>query len=205
MIAALLLSSLLAGCEASSKSLSQSPSKQSQTSLQTAEAKSTEPSLPNRPAASNVQVQIADFAAIEKLIARHRGKVVVVDIWATTCPPCKEEFHHLVELHRKYGSGKIACVSVSLDFLGSKNETPEDHEAAVLKFLSAQGTEFDNIIAAEDSDTMLDKLQIDGPPAVFVYDTAGELRQKFAPDFDAEDDAPGLYDRARPLVAELIE
>ena len=40
-------------------------------------------------------------------IAAKRGKVVVMDAWSTSCPPCMKEFHNLVELHKQYGPGTV--------------------------------------------------------------------------------------------------
>lgn len=43
------------------------------------------------------------------------SKVVILDIWATTCPPCKAEIPYLQELHKKYGSKGLLVVGVALD------------------------------------------------------------------------------------------
>ena len=191
-LAVLVLVALLVGCEPPK---SPSPAEK--------------PSSPSpAPTAPVVQVRIADYAALQQLIAGHRGKVVVVDVWSTTCRPCREEFHHLVDLHKKYGPERIACVSLSLDYEGAKHETPEAHKPAVLKFLTEKGATFDNIIASEESQVMMDKhLRITNPPAVFVYDKTGQRHEKITPDLDAEDgpQAAGIYDRVEELVAEWIE
>ena len=166
------------------------------------------PLPPDDSVTPSVRVQIADYAAIEKLIAGHRGKVVVVDIWATNCPPCLEEFHHLVELHKKYGPERIACVSLSLDYEGIVDKPPESYTPKVLKFLNEQGATFDNIIASEESEVMMNQhLRITNPPAVFVYDKTGRRREKIMPDVEAESDrpAPKIYDRVGQLVAELMK
>ncbi len=44
-----------------------------------------------------------------------RGKVVLLDFWATWCDPCREEIPHFVELQRKYGSDGLQIVGVSMD------------------------------------------------------------------------------------------
>lgn len=43
------------------------------------------------------------------------GKAVVLDVWATTCPPCKAEIPHLEKLHKKYKSKGVVFVGVSVD------------------------------------------------------------------------------------------
>jgi cytochrome c biogenesis protein CcmG, thiol:disulfide interchange protein DsbE len=44
-----------------------------------------------------------------------RGKVVLLDFWATWCVPCREEIPHFVELQQKYGSQGLQIVGVSMD------------------------------------------------------------------------------------------
>src|SRR4051794_35993663 len=64
---------------------------------------------------SGVDLQAVKYDDLMKEIRRRRGKVVVVDLWATWCPPCKREFPHLVDLHRTYAAEGVVCVSVSVD------------------------------------------------------------------------------------------
>ena len=52
------------------------------------------------PTVPDVRLSIVDFEGIQRRIADHRGKVVVVDAWATYCVPCKREFPNLVRLSR---------------------------------------------------------------------------------------------------------
>jgi peroxiredoxin len=44
-----------------------------------------------------------------------RGKAVVLNFWATWCPPCKEEIPWFVELQKRYGSQGLQIVGVSMD------------------------------------------------------------------------------------------
>ncbi|HEX4130787.1 MAG TPA: TlpA disulfide reductase family protein [Pirellulales bacterium] len=122
-----------------------------------------------------VTLEIKDYDALVATIGRHRGKVVVVDAWSTSCEPCMKEFPHLVELSREHP--KVACISVSLDYEGVGK--PEEQRAKVLGFLESQQARFENILAAEDSDTMLKKLGVASIPAVFVYDATGKLAKTF--------------------------
>jgi thiol-disulfide isomerase/thioredoxin len=149
--------------------------------------------LPVEEASPGVTLQILDYDAIQKLIAAHRGQVVVLDCWSTSCPPCVEEFPKLVALHKKYDPAKLACISLSFDFEGLGK--PQDVQGDVLKFLEEHGATFENVLGAEPSDTLLKKMQLASVPAVFVYDRQGNV-QRF--------EGSKAYDQARELVKKLL-
>lgn len=48
-------------------------------------------------------------------LSSYRGKVVLLDFWATWCDPCREETPHFVELQQKYGDRGLQIIGVSMD------------------------------------------------------------------------------------------
>lgn len=48
-------------------------------------------------------------------LSAYRGKVVLLDFWATWCAPCREEIPHFVDLQNQYGSQGLRIVGVSMD------------------------------------------------------------------------------------------
>lgn len=48
-------------------------------------------------------------------LSSYRGKVVLLDFWATWCVPCREEIPHFVEMQQQYGSQGLQIIGVSMD------------------------------------------------------------------------------------------
>lgn len=150
---------------------------------------------------SDVKVQILDFEGITQLVAAHKGQVVVMDGWSTSCLPCMREFPNLVKLHKKYGPDKLVCISLSFNYEGIGK--PEDAEVIepVLAFLRRQGATFENVLSSEESDVLYEKFKLASIPAVFVYDQEGNLRKRF----DSEDGRHFTYADVEKLVVQLLE
>ena len=123
---------------------------------------------------SGVELKILGWDEIEKLIAGHRGKIVVVDLWSMSCVPCMKEFPGLVDLHKLHHKD-VACVSLSCDYSGIKAKPPETYRDKVHSFLAKQEATFDNVLSSLESDELLDKYEVAAPPAVFVYGRNGKL------------------------------
>src|SRR4051794_18513015 len=81
--------------------------------------------------APRIKLQSLKWAEFKDRIATNKNaKFTLVDAWATTCAPCKENFPHLVEMHHKYAAKGLAVVSLSLD-----DPTDAKAIAAAEKFL----------------------------------------------------------------------
>lgn len=127
----------------------------------------------------DVTLNIKSWDDTLTLVAEHKGKVVVLDLWSTSCQPCLDEFPHLVELHKKYGSDKLVCVSVSCDFVGIQGKPPESYKDQVLEFLTRQKATFPNVLLNVESDALFEKLELASNPAVFVFGKDGKLAKRF--------------------------
>lgn len=161
-----------------------------------AEEKSTEKSA--------VTVQIASWEETLKLIAGHKGKVVVLDAWSTSCQPCVKEFPNLVKLHKRYGGKGLQCMSLSCDFSGIKNKPPEFYEEKVLKFLTKQEATFQNILSNVPLDDLLDEMQLSSIPAVYVFGRDGKLVKRFDNEKAEKEEDNFTYADVTKLVEELL-
>jgi len=52
---------------------------------------------------------------LEKVLAQHRGKLILIDLWASWCVPCLKEMPYLTQLRKKYPEDKIIFLPISLD------------------------------------------------------------------------------------------
>jgi thiol-disulfide isomerase/thioredoxin len=149
-----------------------------------------------------VKLQILDWEGLQHLLASHRGKVVVLDCWSTSCEPCIREFPNLVALQKKFGRERLACISLSFDYEGLGK--PEEQREPVLAFLRQQKADFDNVLSSVESDVLTAKLEIPSIPAVFVYDQTGELHRRFDNRFASTTGGPFTYEQVSAEVEELL-
>jgi thiol-disulfide isomerase/thioredoxin len=151
--------------------------------------------------AAGVTLKILDLEGIRTLRESHRGKVVVVDYWSTSCVPCMKEFPGLVRLANEH-PGKVACISLSVDYEGIGK--PEDKKDVVLEFLTEQKATFDNVLASTESDELFKAYGFASPPVVDVYDASGKLARRFE-NTSIRDESEGFtYQDIGRLVDQLL-
>jgi thiol-disulfide isomerase/thioredoxin len=112
-----------------------------------------------------------DLEGFRERLEEERGRVVVVNYWATWCEPCREEFPDLIEFQRRYHDRGVAFLSISLD-------SPKERDNQVKKFLTEQQPVFPVFIknGTDDPDTFINAIDSEWTgalPATFVYDRRG--------------------------------
>ena len=120
------------------------------------------------------------------LSAEH-GKVVIVNFWATWCPPCREEIPALEAFYRRYHADGLEMIGLSAD---RPHDRPE--VVKVMQSLSYP-------VAMMDDATVNDFGSPDVLPVTFVVDSGGVLRAKFTPDRTAVTEK-SLSDAVLPLL-----
>ncbi|MDW7710431.1 MAG: TlpA disulfide reductase family protein [Deferrisomatales bacterium] len=99
-------------------------------------------------------------------LSAYRGNVVLLDFWATWCPPCRTSIAHNVELQEKYGPRGFTVLGLSLD------KNPEDVE----QFLRRQDVNFPMMFLDEPT-----RQAYGGVPTIpysVLIDRTGRIRQK---------------------------
>lgn len=92
------------------------------------------------------------------------GKVVILDFWATWCPPCKAEIPGFVELQKQYGDKGLVVIGVSLD---------EQGPAVVKPFMKQLGMNYPVVMG--DAKIVQDFGGIEGIPTTFIIDRSGNI------------------------------
>jgi peroxiredoxin len=97
-----------------------------------------------------------------------KGKVVVLDFWATWCPPCKVEIPGYIKLQKKYADDGLVIVGISID---------SDGNEVVKKFMAEYGINYP-VVMADDSDVIAAYGDLSMFPTTFIIDREGKIRDK---------------------------
>ena len=99
-------------------------------------------------------------------LSDHLGKVVILDFWATWCPPCKAEIPYFIELKAQYGDKDLVIMGAAMDDINRVKAFYKDH-----------GMNYPVAIANQDMGSAYGGIQ--GIPTTFVIDKEGYVREKF--------------------------
>jgi thiol-disulfide isomerase/thioredoxin len=142
-------------------------------------------SAAGKPAPPPVEVRLVDHAGLLAEVERHRGKVVVLDCWSTSCPPCVKEFPGLVKLAAAHGD-RVMCLSLSFDYDGLGK--PDDLVPPVRAFLEKVGAgQVVNMVSREEADSLYRKLDLVSVPAIMIWKPDGSLAVRYDDDMAARE------------------
>ncbi len=98
-------------------------------------------------------------------LADYRGRVVVVDFWASWCKPCRESIPWLNRMHREYGDRGLVVIGVNVDA----------NRADAERFLRDVPIDFQVVYDAGGE--LATRFEVPAMPSTFVYDRSGKLVQ----------------------------
>jgi peroxiredoxin len=109
-----------------------------------------------------VDFTLNDLAGKSWKLSELKGKVVLLNFWATWCPPCNRELPDLEALYRKYGEQGLVVLAVS------------DEEAGkVQPFIRKQ--KFTYPVLLDPGRKVNELFEIEGIPKSFIYDREGKI------------------------------
>jgi cytochrome c biogenesis protein CcmG, thiol:disulfide interchange protein DsbE len=103
-----------------------------------------------------------------KSLADYKGQVVLLNVWATWCGPCRTEMPSIEALHRAMGPKGLHVVAVSIDDPGKAND--------IRKFLKDFGLTFE--VLHDSTQAIQAAYQTTGVPETFIIGADGSIRKK---------------------------
>ena len=107
----------------------------------------------------------SDITGNPLTLSDFKGKIVLLDFWATWCPPCRAEIPNLLDIFRKYSGRDFVIISVSLD-----RDT-----AYAGKFVQEKGMNWRHIMDRDAASRIADLYQIQYIPSTLILDRMGRI------------------------------
>ena len=132
-------------------------------SLSACKAKREEPAPPGEetaaPAGAPEGFALIDASAFN--VSDYKGRVLVLDFWATWCGPCKMAIPHLIELQDKYRDQGLTVICITYDDNADKDVPPYAAEVGM------------NYVNVRADDELKRKYAVIGLPTIIIYDRDG--------------------------------
>jgi thiol-disulfide isomerase/thioredoxin len=106
------------------------------------------------------------FDGREIALSRLRGKVVLLDFWATWCAPCREYIPHLIQLHKNYRERGFELVGMNVD---------RGDIEVVRRYIKSMDIPYSVITTPEE---VLRAYRVTGIPVTFLIDKEGKIRER---------------------------
>ncbi|MGL1935961.1 MAG: TlpA family protein disulfide reductase [Fibrobacterales bacterium] len=108
---------------------------------------------------------LSDIEGITHSVDEYKGKVVVLDFWATWCVTCRYVFPKLNEIYKSSASDKVAILGINTDKKFKKKK--------LKKYIKKNRIEYP--VLFDQKSTLAPKLGVTAVPSLMVFDTTGKL------------------------------
>lgn len=127
--------------------------------------------------------QLPDLTGKVRHASEWEGRILVLNFWASWCPPCREETPLFVELAKQYGPQKVRFVGIAIDDL-----------EPVKEFVSAFGVDYPILMGNMDAITLSRRLgnRYEGLPYTVIVGPNGEIIARFQGGMKREQLEPAL-------------
>lgn len=171
-------------------------------SLPPAELMSAEPAKVSA-GKEDVTLELASWEQTTKIVAANKGKIVVLDLWSTSCLPCLKEFPGLVKLQQDFPRD-VVCISLNCDYIGGGK--PEEGKDVVLEFLREKKAKIKNLLSTDSDEDVYKKSNTVSLPVVQVFGADGKLAKQFDNDNNDYGQEGFNYEKhIQPYVAGLVK
>ncbi|MFC2176570.1 TlpA family protein disulfide reductase, partial [Bacteroidota bacterium] len=144
----------------------------------------------NRKPAAEIQLQGLNGKSFG--LSDFKGKVVYVDVWASWCGPCRQQFPFAKELKAKFSAKEMK----NIEFLYISIDSNEEAWRKAIEQLELEGTH--GLSSGGWSSEVTQKMKVSSIPRYFIIDKKGNMVEENAP----RPSAPELYDMLKNLIAQ---
>lgn len=117
--------------------------------------------VPERPAAPDFSIE--DIDGVVHTLSAYRGKVVILNFWATWCPPCREEMPSMERAWQKLRQEDVVMLAINVG----------EDEDSVFEFTASYPVEFPLLLDRESA--VIGNWPVRGLPTTFVIDPQGKI------------------------------
>jgi peroxiredoxin len=117
-------------------------------------------------------------------LAKFRGRVVLLNFWATECGGCKEELPYFIEFDRTMPSKQFEVVGISMDIPYEELKSAKEAWALVNPFVQRQKIEYPILMA---DDAVMKAYDITALPATYLIDKKGRVAAVYRGKLDKGD------------------
>jgi thiol-disulfide isomerase/thioredoxin len=121
------------------------------------------------------EIAFVDGAGRNMTLADFRGRTVLLNVWATWCPPCREAIPELIAMKKKYGPRGFDIVGISMD---------ENPARVVPPFVEHYGINYLVVVANAEVSSAFGGIY--GLPTTFIVDRNGNIAQRYIGYVDAK-------------------
>ena len=143
-------------------------------------------------------IRYPDLRGEEIALSELRGQVVLVNVWATWCGPCRVEMPSMQRLYEEMSDDGFQILAVSIDAAPGERDASGNIGGDVRAFVEEYGLTFP--ILLDPAGTVQRTYQTTGVPESFLVDGDGVIRRKVAGGI--EWDTPALKEQVRGLLEE---
>ncbi|MDR4507906.1 MAG: TlpA family protein disulfide reductase [Candidatus Brocadiaceae bacterium] len=110
-------------------------------------------------------VRQINLPALQEMLKSNKGKVVIVNLWATWCPPCRKEIPSFISLYKKYKQD-VEIIGIAFD---------ENGEKAVPPFVEKKSINYPIYLGGAD---IAESYNLRAYPTTIIYDKDSKMAKK---------------------------